>query len=289
MRGTCLDALEERLNGHSPKIRRISSKDTKRILVGLPTTKTRTRFLFPEFSYFLDLSSEMVFLKLPKSLGGKGNLVMSTVAVAAGSLSQTDKVAVRDEHKATTVHIAPLLASANSLKAATQDSAKTTDVPKISPVQASASPVEPGRFRRPCEPKVSMAEVKGQWIESKRRFGTSLAHRHTPLSFQGPVTVELPDGTTQTTKSVMTGDLDFPWELDESVVLEDKDFIKPKNSVANFRFLTMNGMKVLLVSDRRAVKDSVEVFLPCGLSHAPGEQPGIAHLAEHCIINCHDE
>lgn len=153
-------------------------------------------------------------------------------------------------------------------------------------LEASALPMRKLECpRTPCEPVVATQDLTGSWIPAQLGpYHYTPPTMPTASAFRGPVTLELPDGTKMTTKSQLTADIDTPWKLEHDVVLEDRDFVKPLGCIPSFRFLTMNGLSVLLVSDRRAADDTMHVALPVGFTCPPEDKPGIAHLVEHCLV-----
>ncbi|KAH0481092.1 MAG: uncharacterized protein KVP18_003559 [Porospora cf. gigantea A] len=115
----------------------------------------------------------------------------------------------------------------------------------------------------------------GEWIGSDRASCVR--------AYRGRVRVSLPDGRAKWTKTRLTGDPLAPWALDPSVVLNNADFALPSENLKQYRFLTVNGLRVMLVEDSRVTKDAVAVSLQVGHMLSSEFSPGLSGLARRCL------
>ncbi|KAH0481836.1 MAG: hypothetical protein KVP17_002032 [Porospora cf. gigantea B] len=113
----------------------------------------------------------------------------------------------------------------------------------------------------------------GEW----RGFDNSV------MAYHGRVRVSLPDGSAKWTKTRLTCDPLVPWAVDPSVVLNNEDFALPADNLKQYRFLTVNGLRVMLVEDSRVTKDAVAVHLQVGHMLSSEFSPGLCGLARRCL------
>ncbi|KAH0487033.1 MAG: hypothetical protein KVP17_000146 [Porospora cf. gigantea B] len=124
----------------------------------------------------------------------------------------------------------------------------------------------------------------GEWVKPDYgKFHRAVRSDTQFRNFTGRIKVEMSNGTAKWTQSRFTGGSNPAWEIDKDVVLNNDDFILPPDIAKKYRFLTIDGMKVIMVQDPRVIDDNVAVNLPVGMVTDAEFHPGISHLAEHCL------
>mmetsp|Transcript_15245 Transcript_15245/g.27095 ORF Transcript_15245/g.27095 Transcript_15245/m.27095 type:complete len:1255 (-) Transcript_15245:391-4155(-) len=77
---------------------------------------------------------------------------------------------------------------------------------------------------------------------------------------------------------------------DDHISFIEDNIIKPKNSLSQYRYLTLkNGLKVLLVHDPEAEKSAAAMDVGVGSMSDTSGYPGLAHFTEHMLFYSSDK